>query len=613
MELKHIDITRLSVSSLNMRGTRKACDIANILPSVRARGVLVPLIVRECAGSDGECQSGISAGEHTLTYEILAGKRRYNAALAVIEEGGGIEDLPCALIEPGDDAAALEASLIENIARLDPDEMTRCETFTKLVREGRDVEGIALTFGLTALQVKRTLALGNLIPRLRNLYRADGIDAVSLRHLTMASKAKQKEWLALHDDEHATAPTGAWLKAWLFGGASIPVSAALFDLDAYSGEIIADLFGEDRYFACAEVFWTAQMEAVEVRAEALRDAGWAEIVVMPKGEAFHSWEHSACSKAKGGRVYVAIGHRGDVTFHEGYVTCKEARRLERGEVLEPVARPEVSSTLNAYIDLHRHAAVRAKLVEDAELSLRVMVAHAVLGSGLWTVRIEGQRAPSDAVAESVEGCLSESLFDARRRQVLALLELDAETATVTGSDVDGQGICGLLARLIAMDDAEVMRVLAVVMGETLDVGTGMIEMLGQHMGLSMADVWQADDALLDAVRDREVMGHLLAVVAGDTVAAENAKATSKVQRCIIRDCLTGTNGRVKRDSWVPRWMQFPPSAYTTRGGVGSVDRAQRVMLSPGTEDRAEAEPDDSKDLSEGKLVAIAPTVRPLAA
>lgn len=34
------------------------------------------------------------------------------------------------------------------------------------------------------------------------------------------------------------------------------------------------------------------------------------------------------------------------------------------------------------------------------------------------MRIEPQKAPSDAVAESVEGCLSESRFDARRREVL---------------------------------------------------------------------------------------------------------------------------------------------------------------------------------------------------
>ena len=45
MELKHIDIANLCVSAANMRA-KGAVDITNILPSIRARGVLVPLIVR---------------------------------------------------------------------------------------------------------------------------------------------------------------------------------------------------------------------------------------------------------------------------------------------------------------------------------------------------------------------------------------------------------------------------------------------------------------------------------------------------------------------------------------------------------------------------------------
>src|SRR3546814_12801716 len=53
-----------------------------------------------------------------------------------------------------------------------------------------------------------------------------------------------------------------------------------------------------------------------------------------------------------------------VTFHEGYVTSKEAKRLERGLGLgsgPKVPRPEVTGTMQNYIDLHRHAAVRAAL------------------------------------------------------------------------------------------------------------------------------------------------------------------------------------------------------------------------------------------------------------
>ena len=105
MELKHIAISQLVVSPANMRGTAKNPDLTNLLPSVRARGILVPLVVR--------------AGTDDGTYEIVAGKRRYHAALTVAEEQDGIDPLPCAVMEAGDDAAALEASLIENIARLE--------------------------------------------------------------------------------------------------------------------------------------------------------------------------------------------------------------------------------------------------------------------------------------------------------------------------------------------------------------------------------------------------------------------------------------------------------------------------------------------------------------
>ncbi|CAM5508498.1 ParB/RepB/Spo0J family partition protein [Sphingobium scionense] len=561
MELKHIDIASLSVSSANMRGGKKAPDLTNILPSVRARGVLVPLIVRE---------------KDSDSYEIVAGKRRYHAALAIAEENGSIEPLPCAVMAAGDDAAALEASLIENIARLDPDEMTRHETFTRLVREGRNVEDISLTFGLTALQVKRTLALGNLMPRIRNLYRTDRIDAVTVRHLTLATKAQQREWLALLDSERDHAPLGQNLKAWLMGGAAISTKVALFGLEGYGGEIVSDLFGEDSYFACAADFWTAQMAAIEKRAEAFREAGWPEVVVMGRGEYFHTWEHERCQKKKGGRVYVAISQRGEVTFHEGYITGKEARKREAGETLSKPVRPEVSAPIQNYIDLHRHAAVRASLISQPAMALRLILAHVIVGSPLWRVDVEKQRANTDAIAESVEASASEAIFDAKRRAVLSLLDFDLETPTVTGGYTGDHGLPGLFNHLLGLSDEGVMSVLAIVMGETLAAGSGMVELLGVLLKVDMAAVWQADDALLDSIRDKEIMGKIVADVAGNTVATANAGESAKVQRQIVRDCVAGTNGRAKVDGWVPRWMSFLPSTYTERGGVGSVERWSEI-------------------------------------
>jgi ParB family chromosome partitioning protein len=567
MELKHIDIANLSVSPVNMRAGRKAPDIANILPSVRARGVLVPLIVRQ-----KPCPEPVEGGSPD-TYEIVAGQRRFAAALAVAEDGGGSEPLPCAVIEAGDDAAALEASLIENIARLDPDEVSRWESFVRLVREGRSPEDIATTIGLTELQVKRTLALGNLLPRIRNLYRSGEIEAGTIRHLTLASKAKQREWLALRDDPDVYCPTGSNLKAWLFGGVSIPVSAAVFDLATYPGEIVSDLFGDDRWFADIGTFWTHQMAAVEARAEVYRAAGWAEVVVLPTGEPFHSWEHERTPKRKGGKIFISVGARGDVTVHEGYLSLRDARRAEKGEAVEKPVRPEVSAPIANYIDLHRHAAVRAGLVTQPWLALRVMVAHSIIGSGLWNVRVEPQRAHGDAIAESVETSASEAVFDERRRAVLAVIGFDPESPTVTGRYDGEHGLAGLLAKLISLPDAALLDILAVVMGETLESGSPLIEALGSLLGTDMAEVWQADDALLDLIRDREVLGAILTEVAGESVASANEHVTGKVKRQIIRDCLTGSNGRTKIERWVPRWMAFPPSAYTERGGVPTVARA----------------------------------------
>ena len=49
MQLENIELAKLSVSPANMRNGKKPPDISDILPSVRVRGVLVPLLVRPTA------------------------------------------------------------------------------------------------------------------------------------------------------------------------------------------------------------------------------------------------------------------------------------------------------------------------------------------------------------------------------------------------------------------------------------------------------------------------------------------------------------------------------------------------------------------------------------
>ena len=565
MKLDHIALDRLSISPANMRSGKKPPDISGILPSIRARGIIMPLLVRP-NGSD-------------TTFEIVAGSRRFLAAQTVANENGVAEPLPCAIMEAGDDAAALEASLIENLARLAPDEVTQWESFTRLVKEGRTPDEISMTFGMPELTVKRILALGNLLPRIRQLYRAEEIDATSVRHLTMATKAQQKTWLALYDDPQASIPKGHQLKAWLFGGASISTSVALFDLESYQGRIVKDLFEKDGYFGDLREFEDAQRAAIEERKAAYIADGWSDVVVLPDGQYFHRYEFAATPKRKGGRVYVTLAHNGEVAFHEGYLTEREAKRIAKGEAPEgqtKATRPEITAAMTSYIDLHRHAAVRSALAANTGVALRVMVAHAICGSPLWGVRVQNQRSRNEAITESIETSVAEARFDERRRAVLGVLGFDPDEPSVTLGHEPRNGVSGLFLRLLELPDAVVLEVLGVVMAETLASGTGIIETIGLHLGVKMADYWVADDAFYSLVRDREVLTEVLREVGGDTVAQAHAAEKGKTIKGVIGDYLTGGNDRAKVENWVPRWMAFPPSAYTQRGGVATVAAANRA-------------------------------------
>jgi ParB family transcriptional regulator, chromosome partitioning protein len=566
MQLGHIDFGKLKVSPANMRHGRKAPDISDILPSVRTRGILQPLLVRP----DGE------------EFEIVAGRRRYFCAKAVVEEQGEIAPLPCAIMEPGDDAAALEASLIENVARLDPDEMSQYECFARLVKEGKTVGDIAQTFGITQIMVKRRLALGNLLPKIRDAYRKEEIDSETIRHLTLASKSQQKEWLALFEDEDAHAPRGSDLKHWLFGGSAISIKVAMFPLEEYQGQIVSDLFGEDGYFGDAAQFWERQNTAIAAKREALLAKGWSEVVALEAGRHFQDWEYRKTPKKHGGKVYVAVSHRGEVAFHEGYLSVKEARRKERIESGEPdgapakAGRPELTAALQSYVDLHRHGAVRLALLDHPGAALRLIAAHVIGGSGLWQVKAEPRQAKSRDIAASLAASAAEGAFQARRAEILGLLEIADEDQMTAFGRADPYRTSVIFGRLLKLSDEDVRRILALVMAETLEAGGCLVEALGVYLKVNMIASWQADDTFFDLIRDRAATNALLAEVAGKAVADGNLSEKTKLQRQIIRDCLTGTNGRPKVENWLPRWLSFPPRSYTERDGFRPAEEWNRV-------------------------------------
>lgn len=166
--------------------------------------------------------------------------------------------------------------------------------------------------------------------------------------------------------------------------------------------------------------------------------------MLEPGQYFHSWDHEKTPKKQGGKVVITVSHRGEVECHEGWLSRKEARRTraahdEGGEQEEAPAkssRPELTGPMQNYVDLHRHAAVRAAMLGHPGVALRLMVAHAIAGSSLWQVRREPQRAANETVAASLAACKAEADFAEKRRDVLALLGSPEEDGAVAGGNGD---------------------------------------------------------------------------------------------------------------------------------------------------------------------------------
>src|SRR4051812_48184367 len=126
----------------NPRQPRQRFDeatLAGLAESVRQRGVLQPVLVRPVA--DG-------------TYELVAGERRWRAA-----QLAGLETVP-ALVRASDDAQALEAALIENMAREDLNPVEEARACAALVEDlGLTREEVGRRVGRSRVAVSNLLRL----------------------------------------------------------------------------------------------------------------------------------------------------------------------------------------------------------------------------------------------------------------------------------------------------------------------------------------------------------------------------------------------------------------------------------------------------------------------
>ncbi len=138
-ELRQLPIELITA---NPRQPRRQFDEESLLTlaeSIRARGVLQPVLVRPVAGG---------------RYELLAGERRWRAA-----EMADLETIP-AVVRQHDNAASLELAVIENMAREDLNPVEEARACAGLVEElGLTREEVGLRVGRSRVAVSNLMRL----------------------------------------------------------------------------------------------------------------------------------------------------------------------------------------------------------------------------------------------------------------------------------------------------------------------------------------------------------------------------------------------------------------------------------------------------------------------
>ena len=172
---------------------------------------------------------------------------------------------------------------------------------------------------------------------------------------------------------------------------------------------------------------------------------------------------------------------------------------------------------------------------------------------------------------SVDNSPTQAAFAAEEQAVRALLgwpEDDDETFAVRRSSAD------VFAHLLMLDEGEVLRIAAFFMARSLQAGSDAVEEAGTRLNADARAYWQPDDTFFELVRDRATVNAMLADVAGQAVANANLVEKAKTQKQIVRDCLTGTNGRAKVEGWLPGWLEFPARGVGQGGASAPVSAVE---------------------------------------
>lgn len=176
-ELKPIPLDLLQRGRYQPRDDMRQDTLDELAASIKAQGVVQPIVVRPLKGSSGPSQR----------YEIIAGERRWRAA-----QLAGLEEIP-AVIRDVEDDAAIAMALIENIQRENLNPLEEAKALDRLIGEfDLTHQEAATAVGRGRASVSNLLRLLELSDRVKPLLETRQIEMGHARALLAIANGTQQ-------------------------------------------------------------------------------------------------------------------------------------------------------------------------------------------------------------------------------------------------------------------------------------------------------------------------------------------------------------------------------------------------------------------------------------
>ncbi len=165
MGVKTIPVEMLEPSPFQPRGAMDPTALGDLVDSIRARGILQPLLARPHPTLAGR-------------FQIIAGERRWRAS-----QEAGLHEVPV-LVRNLTDMETMAAALVENLQRQDLNAIEEAEGYKRLVEEFKMTqETLGEAVGKSRSHIANTMRLLNLPATVRNEVRNGALSAGHARAL----------------------------------------------------------------------------------------------------------------------------------------------------------------------------------------------------------------------------------------------------------------------------------------------------------------------------------------------------------------------------------------------------------------------------------------------